>query len=127
MSFVYRTVNWIHVRQQQHRLVKHLLDETDAFYEDLKLHIEECWPIQVEVSFRFQKRLPEFVEFPQDKGGLPPQSQDSRWLLQLTFLTAKLHQLNTKLQFLSSSTPPFTTNNKTNPISVTNNYIIKTV
>jgi hypothetical protein len=41
------------------------------------------------------------MEFLQDRGDLPPQLKDSRWLLDLAFLidlTAKLNDFNTDLQ-----------------------------
>jgi hypothetical protein len=82
-------------------LFKHLLDEIDAHYGDLILHTEVRWLSRGQVLFRFQELLPAIVEFLQDRGDLPPQLKDSRWLLYLAFLvhlTAKLNELNTELQ-----------------------------
>jgi hypothetical protein len=101
MSVVQKIANSIRARPLQHRLFKHLLDETDAHYGDLILHAEARWMSRGKVLFRFQELLPEIVEFLQDRGDLPPQLKDSRWLLALTFLkdlAAKLNELNTELQ-----------------------------
>jgi hypothetical protein len=77
------------------------LDEIDAHYGDLISHTEVRWLSRGKVLFRFQELFPATVEFLQDRGDLPPQLKDSRWLLYLAVLidlTTKLNELNIKLQ-----------------------------
>jgi hypothetical protein len=101
MSVVQKIINSIRGRPLQHRLFKHLSHEVDRHYGDLILHTEVRWLSGGKFLFRFQELLPEIVKFLQDRGELPPQLKDSRWLLDLAFLTdltAKLNELNTELQ-----------------------------
>jgi hypothetical protein len=101
MSVVQKTINSVCARPPQHRLFKHSLDEIDAHYEDLILHTEVHWLSGEKVLFRFQELLTAITESSQNRGDLPPHLKDSRWLLDLAFLThltAKLNNLNTELQ-----------------------------
>jgi hypothetical protein len=98
MSVVQKTVNSIRARSLQNRLFRYLLDEIDAHYGDLILHTDVHWLSTGKVLFRFQELLPTILELLQDRRDLPPQLKDCRWMLDLTFLTAKLNDLNSKFQ-----------------------------
>jgi len=101
VSVVQKIVNSIRARPLQHRLFKHLLDEIDAHYGDLISHTEVRWLNTGKLLFRFQELLPAILEFILDKSDLSPQLDDSRWLLDLAFITdftAKLNDMNTQLQ-----------------------------
>ena len=99
LSVVHRTINWISARPLQHRLVQHLLDETQAHYGNLILRTS--WQYRGKVLLWLQEILSEIVEFLLDRSDLPPQLQDYQCLLVLTFLkdfTAELNEFNTDLQ-----------------------------
>jgi hypothetical protein len=52
------------------------------------------WLSRGKVVFRCQKLLPAGGEFLQDRGDLPPQLKDSRWLIDLAFIIDLTAELN---------------------------------
>ncbi|GFQ81138.1 zinc finger BED domain-containing protein 5 [Trichonephila clavata] len=85
----------------QHRLFKLLLEDEDVQFTDLLLHTEVRWLSRGKILERFIMLLPQIKEFIASRGEFYEQLENKDWLIDLGFLTditAKLNELNLKIQ-----------------------------
>jgi hypothetical protein len=93
ISVAQKVTNSVPDRPLEHRRFRHLINEIHARCGDLLLHNGFRWLSKGTFLFSFQYFFQEMVEILQDSCDIPPQSKDSRWLIDfvsLTDLTAKL-------------------------------------
>ncbi|XP_071041390.1 general transcription factor II-I repeat domain-containing protein 2-like [Parasteatoda tepidariorum] len=85
----------------QHRLFKLLLEDEDVQFTDFLLHTEVRWLSRGKILERFIMLLPQIKEFIASRGEFYEQLENKDWLIDLGFLTditAKLNELNLKIQ-----------------------------
>lgn len=100
-TIVTKIINSIRSGAMQHRLFKLLLEDEDVQFTDLLLHTEVRWLSRGKILERFIMLLPQIKEFIASRGEFYEQLENKDWLIDLGFLTditAKLNELNLKIQ-----------------------------
>jgi len=101
MKIVTKIINSIRAAPLQHRLFKALLEDTEDKEHDLILHTKVRWLSKGKVLTRFVSLIEEIKALINDKKKSYDKLVNSRWLIDLGFLTdimEKLNSLNLELQ-----------------------------